>query len=207
MTEGRGKYPVIFEPLQNIQASRSTYKVTSFVDFEPYLQYFENFETYLGAFKRNLEKLQDDPLTKEYIRRAHEATTGGTGHPCENHARCRMGTLTYKPMDPRWQALAYKQLRDQCLTRHMHACLTLKQYEYIKNITALIDDSYQRVKAKFLQAIDYVADSGLEVPQEPNTEERKKRSINTSQLDHLPLEDLRYLKNQLTALAAWSTPP
>ena len=50
ITEGRGKYPVIFEPLQNIQTSRSTYKVTSFIDFEPYLQYFQNFETYLAAF-------------------------------------------------------------------------------------------------------------------------------------------------------------
>ena len=46
IAEGRGKYPVIFEPLQNIQASRSTYKV----DFDPYLQYFRNFETYLEAF-------------------------------------------------------------------------------------------------------------------------------------------------------------
>ena len=40
ITEGHGKYPVIFEPLQNVQTSRSTYKVTSFVDFTPYLEYF-----------------------------------------------------------------------------------------------------------------------------------------------------------------------
>ena len=33
--EGHGKYPVIFEPLQNVQTSRSTYKVTSFMDFTP----------------------------------------------------------------------------------------------------------------------------------------------------------------------------
>ena len=42
--EGHGKYSIIFEPLQNIQMSRSTYRVTSFIDFEPYLQYFANFE-------------------------------------------------------------------------------------------------------------------------------------------------------------------
>ena len=37
--EGNRKYPIIFEPLQNVQMSRSTYKVTSFIDFKPYLQY------------------------------------------------------------------------------------------------------------------------------------------------------------------------
>ena len=201
---GPGKYLVIFEPLQNIQASRSTYKVTSFIDFEPYLQYFQNFETYLTAFKENLEKLENDPIMREYTQRAHEAMSAGKGNPCENHAHCHMGTLTYRPIDPRQQAMAYKQLRDQCLTRHMQACLTLKQYGYIKNVTTLIDDSYQRVKAKFLQAIDYVADSGLEIPEEANPEKRKKRSINTSQFEHLPLEELEYLKDQLTELATWS---
>ena len=36
VTEGHGKYPVIFEPLQNVQTSRSTYKVTSFINLTPY---------------------------------------------------------------------------------------------------------------------------------------------------------------------------
>ena len=35
VTKGHGKYPVIFEPLQNVQTSHSTYKVTSFIDFAP----------------------------------------------------------------------------------------------------------------------------------------------------------------------------
>ena len=32
--KGHGKYSIIFEPLQNIQMSRSTYRVTSFIDFD-----------------------------------------------------------------------------------------------------------------------------------------------------------------------------
>ena len=40
VTEGHSKYPVIFEPLQNVQMSCSTYKVTSFINFTPYLEYF-----------------------------------------------------------------------------------------------------------------------------------------------------------------------
>ena len=51
VTEGHGKYPVIFEPLQNVQTSHSTYKVTSFIDFAPYLEYFQQFERYLPKYR------------------------------------------------------------------------------------------------------------------------------------------------------------
>ena len=205
ITEGRGKYPVIFEPLQNVQASRSTYKVISFIDFEPYLQYFQNFETYLAAFKESLVAMENDPIMREYTQRAHDATTAGQGDPCSSHARCRLTpTLTYRPIDPRQQAMAYKQLRDQCITRHLQACLTLKQFEYITNVTDLIDSSYQVVKRKFLQAIDYVADSGLDVPEELGTEERQKRNVQETQSKRVSYKDLEYLRRQLIELATWS---
>ena len=205
ITEGRGKYPVIFEPLQNIQASRSTYKVTSFIDFEPYLQYFQNFEVYLAAFKVSLGAMQDDPVMREFVQRTHDATTAGQGDPCNSYARCRTTPiLTYKPIDPRQQAMAYKQLRDQCITRHLQACLTLKQLEYITNVTDLIDSSYQMVKRKFLRAIDYVADSSLNIMEDPEVEQRKKRSARGNQLKQISAQDLRYLKQQLEELAAWS---
>ena len=60
------------------------------------------------------------------------------------------------------------------------------------------------VKRKFLQAIDYVADSGLEVPEDLGTEKRKKRSNRESQFKRVSTQDLRYLKQQLAELAAWS---
>ena len=66
VTEGHGKYPVIFEPLQNVQASCSTYKVTSFIDFTPYLEYFQQFERYLEAFKSSINDFENDPILQEF---------------------------------------------------------------------------------------------------------------------------------------------
>ena len=66
VTEGHGKYPVIFEPLQNVQTSRSTYKVTSFIDFDPYLKYFRQFETHLEAFKASVRAFEDDAVLREF---------------------------------------------------------------------------------------------------------------------------------------------
>ena len=42
--------PVIFEPQWKIKLSRSTYKVTSYVDFKPYKQSFKQFGQYMGKF-------------------------------------------------------------------------------------------------------------------------------------------------------------
>ena len=57
--KGHGKYPIIFEPLQNVQTSHSTYKVTSFINFTPYLEYFQQFEKYLEAFKESIQAVQE----------------------------------------------------------------------------------------------------------------------------------------------------
>ena len=42
------------------------------------------------------------------------------------------------------------------MARHMQACLVLRQFEYILNVTEHINENYLRVKEKFLRAIDYV---------------------------------------------------
>ena len=43
--------PVIFEPFRNIRLSRATYKVTSYINFDPYLTNFDKFGRYLASFK------------------------------------------------------------------------------------------------------------------------------------------------------------
>ena len=47
--------PVIFEPIRNIKLSRATYKVTSYINFEPYLLNFMKFNEYLQAFTADLK--------------------------------------------------------------------------------------------------------------------------------------------------------
>ena len=46
--------PDIFGALKQIWLSRSTYKITSYVDFAPYLNSFSKFETYLVNFITDL---------------------------------------------------------------------------------------------------------------------------------------------------------
>ena len=54
---GQQAYPVQFEPLAHIRLSRSTYKVTTFIEFKPYIIKFlevsKVFRTFPGRLSRS----------------------------------------------------------------------------------------------------------------------------------------------------------
>ena len=96
MEVGNRIEPVIFEPQRKIKLSRSTYKITSYVDFKPYKQAFKQFGQYMGRFLvdlcdphyistlYNAGRHEGDPL----IRRGAGAKTVFTETTCRE--------LTYK---------------------------------------------------------------------------------------------------------------
>ena len=49
-------YPVIFEPVQNVEFSRSVYKITSIVNFSPHVEYFRKYDQYITKLYRDLRK-------------------------------------------------------------------------------------------------------------------------------------------------------
>ena len=51
---GQQAYPVQFEPLAHIKLSRSTYKVTTFIEFKPYIASFLSFQRFLELFLSDL---------------------------------------------------------------------------------------------------------------------------------------------------------
>ena len=85
----------------------------------------------------------------------------------------------------------------------MQACLALKQFEYILNVTEYVNENYLRVKEKFLRAIDYVED--INISESPTTDSttRHKRNSENSLGSKMNPEETRYLIQLLTELAAW----
>ena len=51
---GQQAYPVQFEPLAHIRLSRSTYKVTTFIEFKPYIASFLRCQRFLELFLTDL---------------------------------------------------------------------------------------------------------------------------------------------------------
>ena len=56
-------HSVIFEPQPQIQLTRSSYKVTSFLDFQPFLQGFQNVKNYLDQLWLDIQ----DPYHFQYL--------------------------------------------------------------------------------------------------------------------------------------------
>ena len=203
VTEGHGKYPVIFEPLQNVQTSHSTYKVSSFIDFTPYLEYFQQFERYLEAFKSSINDFENEPVLQEFREQTVRATCNIKGEACRHYPACYSQSLLYKLQSIEIQAIPYRREREHCMARHMQACLVLRQFEYILNITEYVNENYLRVKAKFLRAIDYVEDINVGEPTPTSSSSRHKRDSGTPFDTRMTLEETKYLIKLLTDLAAW----
>ena len=154
--EVNGRYSIIFEPLQNIQMSRSTYRVTSFIDFEPYLQYFANFELYLEKFLKNLEGFVEDPVFREFKWGSSTAQSGEEGVDCNKRPKCEITMLLFEVRNQNTRMEAYRIQRKRCIARHFQVCLALKQFDHLLNVTYQLYQNFERVKNRFLKAVDHV---------------------------------------------------
>ena len=56
-------HPIIFKPMKAIWLTWSTFKVTTYIDFAPYLENFQTVQDYLQDFKKDL----DDPSYMWYL--------------------------------------------------------------------------------------------------------------------------------------------
>ena len=89
------------------------------------------------------------------------------------------------------------------MARHMQACLVLRQFEYILNVTEHINENYLRVKEKFLRAIDYVEDINVDQSTASGSPSRHKRDSESPFDTRTTPEEIRYLTQLLSELAAW----
>ena len=86
---------------------------------------------------------------------------------------------------------------------HMQACLVLKQFEYILNVTEYVNENYLRVKEKFLRVIDSVEniDAGQVTPTDSSS--RQKRASGSLLETDVTYQETEYLIQLLIKLAEW----
>ena len=103
------------------------------------------------------------------------ATKERTGEACRHYPVCYIQSILYKLRIEQLEVLARRRERERCMARHMQACLVLRQFEYILNVTEHINENYLRVKGKFLRAIDYVENINVDKSTAGNPPSRHKR--------------------------------
>ena len=172
--------PVIFEPQRKIRLSRSTYKVTSYVDFKPYKQSFKQFGQYMDTFLDNLQ----DP---HYISTLYN-TERQEGNP---FIRRGSGVKTFFSTAPCRQT-TYK-------------CRLQNQFIQLKREATKINQIYLEIYKKFLRAIDHMefhptlgrakTKSTIRLKRQPNSRDKTiKVSQHINQKEGLTKEDKLMLR-------------
>ena len=187
---GQQPHSVLFEPLRHIRLSRSTYKVTTFVEFEPFIQSFVNFENYLHQF---IEDLEDPKRVSGFVyllteNRARILSTYQdrqfqsylTNHPCNGRTNTNQ---VCRGID-----------KQTCKRQHEIVCRTKKQFLAVTDAAKYIEQSFKQVKKEFLSVIDHLENE----EEEPNREERATHNYEVRQ--DLKLKYSRLDKDSLEML-------
>ena len=131
------------------------------------------------------------------------ATNDKTGEACKHYPVCYIKSILYKLRIEQLKVLAQRWERKCCMACHMQACLVLKQFKYILNVTEYVNENYLRVKEKFLRAIEYVKNINIGEPPSTDSTPRHKRNSESPFDTRVTPEETEYLVQLLTKLAAW----
>ena len=176
---GQQPTSVLFEPLIHIRLIRSTYKVTTFIKFAPYIQSFVNFEGYLHKFVQDLQdpsrvscfvhlltQNQDRVLKTDH--QAKEFSRFLESHPCGEGRNNPTKVCKYRPVQGGWD-------RHACVRQYDMVCRTKSQFQAVVDTALYINKSFHQIKTEFLSVIDH-----LETERdEPDIEKRKEQNEKT----------------------------
>ena len=174
--------PIIFEPQHKIKLSRSTYKVTSYVDFKPYKQAFKQFGQYMRKFLADLH----DP---RYVATLY-----------------KVGTNERDPLNQEKEEEPNTFFMDDTCTQLTYQCRIQNQFIQLKNEVNKVNQIYQETYSKFLRAIDHMefhptlgrtkTESAIRLRRQPNSKDQTEpTSLYTNQRGGgLTKEDILMLK-------------
>ena len=98
---------------------------------------------------------------------------------------------------------AYRQQRERCVARHFQVCLVLKQFDHLFNISSQLYQSFERVKARFLRAVDYVEETHAHAELGQEQGDRVKWYAEGGRKSRLKKTEIASIRATLDRLARW----
>ena len=142
-------HSIIFEPQPQIQLTHSSYKVTSFLDFQPFLQGFQNVKNYLDKLWTDIQ----DPYHFQYL----------------------FLPIAQVPIDPTINNSHIERfLKSTLCAKRPYKCQAKLKFEKFKWEIHYIMQIFHATYRKFLVAIDHL---DYHPSQAPTNATRIKRSL------------------------------
>ena len=101
---------------------------------------------------------------------------------------------------------AYRQQRERCGARHFQVCLALKQFDHLFNISSQLYQNFERVKARFMRAVDYVEETHTHAEFTPEQGDRVKQYVERGRKSRLAETEIVSIRATLGRLARWEPP-
>ena len=168
--KGDRLYPVVFEPIKNIRLSRSTYKVTSFIEFRPYIDSMDRFDKVLRDLKVDIGN-PNHFMEQEQIYTLSQGQNIDVTNPEIIRLLCdREDMGRYCDKEP--------QIDTVCMLQREMLCRTARHiYSIVQNIN-YIEKSFHQIRNEFLSAIDYNRVTPIK---EPRTRESRSKNARNPQ--------------------------
>ena len=153
-------YPVIFEPIQNVEFSRSVCKITSVVDFSTYVEYFRKYEQYITKLYRDLRKEEKVKIITNPFQLLKERNyTSYLPMQLENVDCDKPEVCEINP-------------HKDCYHWYVSICMSQKHYKQLLKETRHVKEVFDTLKGSFYEAINH-----QEEESEKEMENRKRLSL------------------------------
>ena len=128
---------------------------------------------------------------------------GDAGIDCSQQPKCEVQLPLFQVRNQNARMEAYQQQRERCVARHFQVCLALKQFDHLFNISSQLYQSLEKVKARFLRAVDYVEETHTHAEFTQKQEDRVKWYAEGGRKSRLAKTEIASIRATLDRLARW----
>ena len=125
--------------------SRSKFQVTSFIDFQMYLDYFTNYKKYLNKFQKNIEGIMSSPAYCQYMANIGGNLESNSTLDCNARPQCKGCSKHFRieyGVEGRRAHWINSNNHIPCQNRHAQACLVQRLFNRLQNMIAYLQQNY-----------------------------------------------------------------
>ena len=152
---------------------------------------------------KNLESFVEDPVFREFKWGSPTARSGEEGIDCSERPKCEVTPLLFEVRNQNSRMEAYRIQRERCIARHFQVCLALKQFDHLMNVTYQLYQNFERVKSRFMKAVDHVEQTHNHAELGRGEKDRTKWATNPGSGPKLIRTELNFLRQTLTMIGNW----
>ena len=181
------KHSVIFEPIRHLQFSRSVYRLTSMINFEPHIYFFESYEHLLDEFLNDMTSQGVSDL----ISKPYSVGDRGGMHGLPE---------VLKEINCSDPSVCANQKNKACYQWFLSICMNQRHYNQMLEDVRYVKQVFLSIKGDFFDAINHVAvrTETDKYPEDgPNRKKRQTKPVTKDYRSTMTSKELQFVAETL----------